>query len=225
MTRPPTSSDSSRARRSSRSRPRSRSTPTAATTRSAHRVSRRAAGRWPSSRSRTARTLEVELGYSSDIDAALPEQTETIQLEGSGGRRGDPARLRQRRLRVRLGEPGHLPRLDRLTPRGAPSAIGSGDIRREGASLKGALRSRGESRPEMSMMSTWMPADDRVLRRGIRADRMRGHARRRRPRCPGATTPSPSTPRRSRPRSTTRTGRWSRARGGRTSRPTPTAAS
>ena len=27
-------------------------------------------------------TLEVELGYSSDIDAALPEQTETIQLEG-----------------------------------------------------------------------------------------------------------------------------------------------
>lgn len=27
-------------------------------------------------------TLEVELGYSSDIDAALPDQTETIQLEG-----------------------------------------------------------------------------------------------------------------------------------------------
>ncbi len=27
-------------------------------------------------------TLEVELGYSGDIDAALPEQTETIQLEG-----------------------------------------------------------------------------------------------------------------------------------------------
>ena len=26
-------------------------------------------------------TLEVELGYSGDIDAALPEQTETVQLE------------------------------------------------------------------------------------------------------------------------------------------------
>ena len=28
------------------------------------------------------RTLEVELAYSSDIDAALPEQTETVQLQG-----------------------------------------------------------------------------------------------------------------------------------------------
>ncbi len=139
------------------------------------------------------------------------------------GRRGDPARVRQRRLRVRLGEPGHLPRLDRLTPHG-PSANGVWRHPSQRCIVEGGAPIASESRPEMSMMSAWMPV---TIAACVAASMLTGcvACRRRRPRCPEATTPSPSTPRRSRSRSTTRTGRWSRARGGRTSRPTPMAAS
>ena len=193
---PPTSSGSSRARRPSRSRPRSRSTPMVgynAAVPARLRVGLLADG--PLHRV-GLRTLEVELGYSSDIDAALPDQTETIQLEGRDRPARDPARVRQRRVRVRLGEPAHLPRLDRLTPRGR--ALGDRGL---AASVARCIVERGRS-------------DRRVESRPEHVDDVDLDARRRsRPAsrhpsltgcvamppshgldCPRATTPSPSTP-------------------------------
>ena len=102
-------------------------------------------------------TLEVELGYSSDIDAALPEQTETIQLEAVEA--GEETPLVFGNDDYEYGWVNQVTCLDSTGSRLAVSATATGVWRHPSRRF---IVSRGapiasESRPEMSKMSMWMP--------------------------------------------------------------------